>query len=253
MTHTGVGIAPELLPGIFDLFTQADRTLDRSQGGLGIGLSLVQKLVELHGGAVAAHSAGLGQGSEFIVRLPALSPAGEPIRRVEKAPAQASRVLVVDDNKDSADMLVMLLQMFGHEALAAYCGQTALEATLEYQPEVVLLDIGLPDMSGYVVAQRLRQQPQTKDVKLIAMTGYGQDSDRQRSEEAGFDLHLVKPVDPQKLQDLLAKQVEATTFQSVKPLNRTLPGEFRQTQNREKADVGDTRLENQGVAMEDVR
>ena len=203
---TGVGIAPELLPRIFDLFTQADRTLDRSQGGLGIGLSLVQKLVELHGGTVEAHSAGLGQGSEFIVRLPALSPARESIAPIEtaKQPAQTSRVLVVDDNMDVADMLVMMLQMFGHEVQAAYSGQTALETAVEYQPDFVLLDIGLPDMNGYEVARRLRQQPQTKDVRLIAMTGYGQDSDRQLSQEAGFDLHLVKPVDPKKLQDLLA-------------------------------------------------
>ena len=205
---TGVGIAPELLPRIFDLFTQADRTLDRSQGGLGIGLSLVQKLVELHGGTVEAHSAGLGQGSEFIVRLPALSPARESIAPIEtaKQPAQTSRVLVVDDNVDAADMLVMMLQMFGHEVRAAYSGQTALETAVEYQPDFVLLDIGLPDMNGYEVARRLRQQPQTKDVRLIAMTGYGQDSDRQRSQEAGFDHHLVKPVEPQKLQDLLATQ-----------------------------------------------
>ena len=208
---TGVGIAPELLPRIFDLFTQADRTLDRSQGGLGIGLSLVQKLVELHGGTVEAHSAGLGHGSEFIVRLPALSPEGESIiARVEtaKQPAQTSRVLVVDDNMDAADMLVMMLQMFGHEVQAAYTGQTALEMAVEYQPDVVLLDIGLPDMNGYEVARHLRQQPQTKDVRLIAMTGYGQDSDRQRSEEAGCEHHLVKPVDPQKLQDLLARRVK---------------------------------------------
>ena len=205
---TGIGVAPELLPRIFDLFTQADRTLDRSQGGLGIGLSLVQKLVELHGGTVEAHSAGLGQGSEFIVRLPALSPARESIASIEtaKQPAQTSRVLVVDDNMDVADLLVMMLQMFGHEVQAAYSGQTALETAVEYQPDFVLLDIGLPDMNGYEVARRLRQQPQTKDVRLIAMTGYGQDSDRQRSEEAGFDHHLVKPVDSQKLQDLLATQ-----------------------------------------------
>ncbi len=205
---TGVGIAPELLPRIFDLFTQANRTLDRSQGGLGIGLSLVQKLVELHGGTVEAHSVGLGQGSEFIVRLPALSPARESIVPIETAeqPAQTSRVLVVDDNVDAADMLVMMLQMFGHEVQAVYSGQTALETAVEYQPDFVLLDIGLPDMNGYEVARRLRQQPQTKDVRLIAMTGYGQDSDRQRSQEAGFDHHLVKPVDPQKLQDLLATQ-----------------------------------------------
>jgi len=207
---TGVGIAPELMPRIFDLFTQAERTLDRSQGGLGIGLSLVEKLVELHGGTVEAHSAGFGQGSEFIVRLPALSSAAEPIiARTEtaKQPAQTSRVLVVDDNMDAADMLVMMLQMFGHEVQAAYTGQTALETAVEYRPDVVLLDIGLPDMNGYEVARRLRQQPQTKDVRLIAMTGYGQDSDRQRSEEAGCEYHLVKPVDPQKLQDLLARGV----------------------------------------------
>lgn len=204
---TGVGIAPELLPRIFDLFTQAQRTLDRSQGGLGIGLSLVQKLVELHGGRVAAHSAGLGQGSEFIVRLPALTPAGEPIRLIETArqSAQTSRVLVVEDNMDVADMLVMMLQMFGHEVQAAYSGQTALNMAVEYQPDFVLLDIGLPDMDGYEVARRLRQQPQTKEVKLIAMTGYGQDSDRERSQEAGFDHHLVKPVAPQRLQELLAR------------------------------------------------
>jgi PAS domain S-box-containing protein len=206
----GVGIAPALLPRIFDLFSQADRTLDRSQGGLGIGLSLVQKLVELHGGTVEAHSAGLGQGSEFLVRLPALSPVREAIAPIERAkqPAQTSRLLVVDDNMDSADMLVMLLQMFGHEAKATYSGQSALETAVEYQPDFVLLDIGLPDMNGYEVAQHLRQQPQTKDVRLIAMTGYGQDSDRQRSQEAGCEHHLVKPVDPQKLQDLLATRAK---------------------------------------------
>jgi PAS domain S-box-containing protein len=202
---TGVGIAPELLPRIFDLFTQANRTLDRAQGGLGIGLSLVQKLVELHGGKVAAYSAGLSQGSEFVVRLPALSSAGEPIAPIEIAQrsGKTSRVLVVDDNVDAADMLVMMLQMFGHEVKAAYSGQAALETAVEYQPDFVLLDIGLPDMNGYEVAQHLRQQQRIKNVSLIAMTGYGQDSDRQRSEEAGIDLHLVKPVDPKKLQDLL--------------------------------------------------
>lgn len=202
---TGVGIAPELLPRIFDLFTQANRTLDRAEGGLGIGLSLVQKLVELHGGRVAVHSGGLGQGSEFVVRLPALSSAGEPIARIETAQhsGKTSRVLVVDDNVDAADMLVMTLQMFGHEVKAAYSGQAALETAVEYQPDFVLLDIGLPDMNGYEVAQHLRQQQPTKNVSLFAMTGYGQDSDRKRSEEAGIDLHLVKPVDPKKLQDLL--------------------------------------------------
>ena len=204
---TGLGIAPELLPRIFDLFTQAHRTLDRSEGGLGIGLSLVQKLVELHSGTVSAHSAGLGQGSEFIVRLPALSTAGTGIAPalVEKGKrsTQTSRVLVVDDNVDVADMIVMLLQLFGHEAKAAYFGQSALDLAIEYKPDVVLLDIGLPDINGYEVARHLRKHPQTERVGLIAMTGYGQDSDRQLSREAGIDLHLVKPVDPQKLQGLL--------------------------------------------------
>lgn len=204
---SGIGVSPELLPRIFDLFTQADRTLARSQGGLGIGLSLVQKLVELHGGTVAAHSAGLGQGSEFVVRLPALFPAIGSIALVEtpKQAAHTSRVLVVDDNVDAADMLAMMLQMFGHEVQAAYSGESALEKAVGCQPEFVLLDIGLPDIDGYEVARRLRQEPQTKDVTLIAMTGYGQDSDRQRSEAAGFDHHLVKPVEPQKLQELLAE------------------------------------------------
>lgn len=213
---TGVGIAPELLPHIFEIFTQAHRTLDRSEGGLGIGLSLVQKLVELHGGKVAAHSAGLGQGSEFIVRLLALSPAGEPIAPIEtrQRPAQTSRVLVVDDNLDAADMLVMMLQMFGHEVKAAYSGQSALATAFEYEPDVVLLDIGLPDMNGYEVARRLRQHAQTESMRLIALTGYGQDSDHQQAEEAGFDHHLVKPVPPQKLQELLvtlAKQPRSRT------------------------------------------
>ena len=208
----GVGIAPDLLPRIFDLFTQADRTLDRSQGGLGIGLSLVQKLAELHGGTVAAHSPGLGQGSEFIVRLPALVPTSESVVPSETAkhPTHTSRVLIVDDNMDAADMLVLMLQMFGHDARAAYSGQAALAQAVECRPDIVLLDIGLPDINGYEVARRLRQQPQTKDVKLIALTGYGQDSDRERSQTAGFNHHLVKPVQPQRLQDLLemlAKQL----------------------------------------------
>ena len=202
---TGIGIAPELLPRIFDLFTQADRTLDRSQGGLGIGLSLVKRLLQLHGGTVEARSEGLGQGSEFIVHLPALVPETAAIAPVEilKEPGRSSRVLVVDDNVDAAEMLVMMLQMFGNKVQAVYSGQTAVAIALEYKPDCILLDIGLPDMNGYEVARRLRQLPQTKNMWLIAMTGYGQDSDRQKSREAGFDYHLVKPVAPQELQDLL--------------------------------------------------
>jgi len=159
---------------------------------------------------VAAHSAGLGQGSEFIVRMPARSAAGEPIAPIGTAQrsGQTSRVLVVDDNVDATDMLVMMLQMFGHEVKAAYSGQAALATAVEYEPDFVLLDIGLPDMNGYEVAQQLRREPQIKNVRLIAMTGYGQDADRQRSIEAGIDLHLVKPVDPKKLQELLETWVD---------------------------------------------
>jgi CheY-like chemotaxis protein/two-component sensor histidine kinase len=203
---TGVGIAPELLSHIFDLFTQAERTLDRSQGGLGIGLSLVQQLVALHRGTVEAHSKGVGHGSEFIVRLPALSPPTESLAASEttQQPVQPSRILVVEDNHDAADMLVLMLQTFGHEAHAAYSGQSALEMAVQYQPDVVLLDIGLPEMNGYEVARRLREHPQTNEVWILVMTGYGQESDRQRTQEAGFNYHLVKPVNSRTLRDLLA-------------------------------------------------
>ena len=203
---TGVGIARELLPCIFDLFTQADRSLDRSQGGLGIGLTVVQRLVEMHGGTVEANSAGLGNGSEFIVRLPVvLSHAREressPIETA--APGARWRVLVVDDNVDGADVTALLLGELGHETQVAYDGATALAAADEYLPNVVLLDIGLPEMDGYEVARRLRQHPLLRNVWLVAITGYGQESDRQRSKEAGFDHHLVKPVGPEKLEVLL--------------------------------------------------
>jgi PAS domain S-box-containing protein len=204
---TGVGIAPELLPRVFDLFTQADRTPDRSQGGLGIGLSLTQRLVELHRGKIEAHSAGLGQGSEFIVRLPVLPPSegGEDMTSAGTARqvARGWRVLVVDDNVDAANMIDMMLQHFGHQTETVYSAQSALEMAVEYRPDFVVLDIGLPGMDGYEVARRLRQIPELKDTRLIAATGYGQDADRQRAEEAGFDYHLVKPIDPEKLQTVL--------------------------------------------------
>jgi CheY-like chemotaxis protein/two-component sensor histidine kinase len=204
---TGVGIAPEFLPRIFDLFTQADRSLDRSQGGLGIGLTLVQRLVEMHRGTVEAHSDGLGKGSEFVVRLPVLlSPAksqrptpAEPV----KPTGRSLRVLVVEDNVDMAGSSAMLLRMSGHEVQVAYTGSAGLEAALAHQPEVVLLDIGLPEMDGYEVARRIRQHTEMRTIVRVALTGYGQESDRRRSEGAGFNYHMVKPVDPQKLQDLL--------------------------------------------------
>src|SRR5262245_41926591 len=203
----GVGIAPELLPHIFDLFTQADRSLDRSQGGLGIGLSLTQRLVELHHGEIEAHSAGLGQGSEFIVRLPVLRTSGMETDMTStgtsKQAAQGWRILVVDDNVDAANMMAMMLRLYGHQAETVYSAKSALEMAVEYHPDFVVLDIGLPGMDGYEVARRLRQIPELKDTPLIAATGYGQDADRQRSEEAGFDYHLVKPIDPEKLQTVL--------------------------------------------------
>jgi signal transduction histidine kinase/CheY-like chemotaxis protein len=207
---TGVGVAPELLPRIFDLFTQAQRSLDRSQGGLGIGLALVQRLVEMHQGRVEAYSA-LGQGSEFVVRLPVLltpalsSPAPPSTPKETAEPTGPSlRVLVVDDNVDAAESLAMLLQLSRHQVCTAHDGPTALEAAFDFRPNVVLLDIGLPRMDGYEVAKKMRQQPVLKNVMLVAMTGYGQESDRQRSQEAGFDHHLVKPADFGKLQQILA-------------------------------------------------
>jgi CheY-like chemotaxis protein len=204
---TGVGIAPELLPRIFDLFTQAERSLARSQGGLGIGLALVQRLVEMHGGRVEAHSS-LGQGSEFVVRLPkALTPTPQSPSTPEETaepPGPSLRVLVVDDNLDTARTLAMLLEASGHDVRMVHDGPTALEAALNYGPNVVLLDIGLPGLDGYEVAKRLRQRPVFQNVVLVAMTGYGQEADRQRSQEAGFDHHLVKPVDFGKVGQILA-------------------------------------------------
>ncbi|WAK01101.1 hybrid sensor histidine kinase/response regulator [Methylobacter sp. YRD-M1] len=206
---TGIGIAPDMLPHIFDLFTQADGSLSRSQGGLGIGLTLVRRLVEMHGGSVNASSAGIGQGSEFTVRLPLLS--NEYKEVAESAPSGGAmplcpklRILVVDDYPDALDSLSMLLQAEGHEVDTANCGAKAIERAQAFRPQAVLLDIGLPDMDGYEVAQRLRELPETQLSVLIALTGYGQPEDRARSKHAGFDHHLLKPVDPDKLAALLA-------------------------------------------------
>ena len=204
---TGIGIDLEKFPDIFDLFTQADRSLDRSQGGLGIGLSLVQRLVDMHLGTVEVRSEGLGRGTEFTIRLPLPpSPAPEPPSTPAGStgrPAQIGRVLVVDDNVDSAEILAVLLRLSGHDVRIAYTGPTALEAATAHPPDVVLLDIGLPGLNGYEVARRLRQDPQLKDVRLVAMTGYGDEADRQLAQEAGFDRHVVKPVDFPKVEELL--------------------------------------------------
>jgi PAS domain S-box-containing protein len=208
---TGVGISAEMLPKVFDLFTQVERTLDRSQGGLGVGLTLVRSLVELHAGTVHAFSAGPGQGSEFIVRLPAL-PAGTRFENQQPhegtppvaTPLTPRSILIVDDNVDAADSLAMLLRLSGHQVWTAYGGLAALEAAKSHRPQVVLLDIGLPGMDGYEVAARLRRDSTSVSITLVALTGFGQEDDRRKTHAAGFDYHLVKPVSPGELAQLLA-------------------------------------------------
>jgi PAS domain S-box-containing protein len=206
---TGIGIAPGMLPRIFDLFVQAERRLDRAQGGVGIGLTLVKKLVELHGGRIEAASGGLGQGSEFVVSLPALADErpcerGRAAEQGEAAALPCRRILVVDDNQDAADSLGLLLRLAGQDVRTAYDGPSALDQVQAFRPALVFLDIGMPGMDGYEVARRLRQQSDLKDVVLVALTGWGQEEDRRRSREAGFDRHLVKPVEPSALEALLA-------------------------------------------------
>ncbi len=211
VTDQGVGITPEMLAQVFELFSQGERAPDRAQGGLGIGLSLVKNLVEMHGGSVGAVSAGLGKGSKFMVRLPTVS--AEPAALTTPTPdsavvtaAQSLRVLVVDDSTDAAESLAKLLRLAGHEVLVAHDGQRALEIAAAGRPSVMLLDIGLPGMDGYEVCRRLRQQG-FSDARIIAVTGYGQERDRQRSREAGFDSHTIKPVDPSELMKLVTGPV----------------------------------------------
>ncbi|HZU36375.1 MAG TPA: ATP-binding protein [Gemmataceae bacterium] len=204
---TGIGIAPEMLPKIFDLFVQVDHAATKSQGGLGIGLTLVRNLVEMHRGTVQVHSAGLGMGSEFVVRLPLMDQeTATPKQPCEQGWTPASsgrRLLVVDDNQDAADSLAVLLRLQGHEVEVAHDGAAALELAQDYRPEIVFLDLGMPGMDGYEVARRLRQQPGLEQVRLAALTGWGQQEDRRRTAAAGFDHHLVKPVEPDLLQQLL--------------------------------------------------
>jgi len=198
---TGIGIAPELLPHIFDLFAQAEHSSDRDQGGLGIGLTLVKSLVEMHGGSVLARSEGSGHGSEFLIRLPLTRSEADPEPALVQTDhgSGARRILVVDDNVDAAQTLQDLLELWGHEVRVAYEGEAALEIAAGYLPEVLLLDIGLPGLDGYEVARRLRGEPRFRNTLLIALTGYGQADDRRRSRAAGFDAHLVKPVNPDEL------------------------------------------------------
>jgi signal transduction histidine kinase/ActR/RegA family two-component response regulator len=209
---SGTGISPEVLPKVFEMFVQDGRAIDRSQGGLGLGLAIVRSLVELHGGTVSAHSEGVGRGSEFVVRLPLAkrssqgasdASASSMPQPPEGSALQSLRVLVVDDNRSAATLLAELLESAGFVTHSAFDGPTGLEAATAFRPDVALLDIGLPVMDGYELAGKLRAQALLENIRLIALTGYGQESDRRRTQEAGFDLHLVKPVNFEQLLDAI--------------------------------------------------
>ena len=203
----GIGIPSDMLPRIFEMFTQVERSLEQSQGGLGIGLTLVRRLVDLHDGTIEVRSDGLDQGSEFVVRLPLIQPPLELLPKIDGPRAAAlsgTRILIVDDNKDSADSLGMLLRHRGNEIRTAHDGLQAVEVAETFRPELVLLDIGLPKLNGYDVARRIRQQEWGRDVILVALTGWGQDEDRRRSREAGFNFHMIKPVELASLEKMLA-------------------------------------------------
>ncbi len=198
----GIGISAEMLPKVFDLFVQSERALDRSEGGLGIGLSVVKQLIEMHKGVVSASSAGLGQGSRFEISLPLVSAPANDVPSAAPAPASCKHVLVVDDNRDAADSISLLLKIHGHDVRTAYGAEAALQIASTYAADLVLLDIGLPGMNGYEVARRLRANGTLSH--LVALTGYGQPEDVRRAREAGFDEHMVKPVDLDRLLETLA-------------------------------------------------
>jgi signal transduction histidine kinase/ActR/RegA family two-component response regulator len=208
VSDTGIGILPEMLPKVFKMFSQMEPAWDRSHGGLGIGLSLVKRLIELHGGTIEARSEGLGKGSEFVVRLPVAEEEANvnnapPVEERQSGRVQKLRILVVDDVKDSADSLAMLLRLQSHDVHVAYSGDEALHTIERARPDLVLLDIGMPGMNGYETCRRLRGQTHGNEIFVVALTGWGQEDDRRRSEEAGFDHHLVKPVNPADLVNLL--------------------------------------------------
>ncbi|HUN82244.1 MAG TPA: ATP-binding protein, partial [Phycisphaerae bacterium] len=207
VSDNGIGIDAEFLPHIFDLFTQSDQSLDRAQGGLGIGLTVVRRIVELHGGKVSAASGGRGEGSEFTIRIPLSAPReteNRPDAETSSAAPRQKSVLLVDDNKDAADGLALLLRRSGGEVRVAYSARSALEVLAGSKPSVILLDIGLPEIDGYELARRIRGDPAHHGVRLVALTGYGRESYQKRSVEAGFDVHLVKPVQLEDLEQALA-------------------------------------------------
>jgi CheY-like chemotaxis protein len=204
----GIGIPPEMLERIFDIFTQVDRSLEKARGGLGIGLSIARRLVEMHGGSIAALSEGAGRGSEFVVRLPLAPPRtpgdpGEKTGEHRRIDVRRRRVLIADDNFDSASSLSLMLQVMGNEVRVAHDGVEALAVAESFHPDAVLLDIGMPGLNGYEVCRKLRERPATSKAMIVALTGWGQEEDRRRSREFGFDQHLVKPVEPSTLEALL--------------------------------------------------
>jgi CheY-like chemotaxis protein len=215
----GIGIVPTMLPRIFDMFTQVGRSLEQSEGGLGIGLSLAKRLVEMHGGTIEASSEGSGKGSQFVVTLPLAVGAAIPqdvAPTVSNDGRARKRILIADDNADVAEAFEVMLRMLGHEVEVAHDGFQALEIAERYKPEVIVLDIGMPQLNGYDAARRIRQLPWSENSVLIALTGWGDEKDRRKSEEAGFDVHLVKPVDPVTLSNLLDTIEPQSTTQKLK-------------------------------------
>jgi two-component system, sensor histidine kinase len=212
VSDNGRGIAPDMLSKVFDLFVQGEQSIDRSHGGLGLGLALVRRLAELHGGSVTAESGGVGRGSTFNVAIPAIPAPHELPRKwpvTREASVEPLRILVIEDNQDARQMLRAMLTMGGHEVREAADGESGIAAALETTPEVVLLDIGLPDMDGYEVARRLRTVPGGYSMVLVALSGYGRDDDRGRAREASFDAHVVKPAGPEQLGQIIAELVAA--------------------------------------------
>ena len=221
VVDNGVGISPEMLPRVFDLFTQIDRPLDRTSTGLGIGLALVHRLVEMHGGTVSAHSDGHGLGTSLVVRLPlhdsepAVAVPAPADERVPELPPR--RILVVDDNVDAAETLAAMLSLHGHRVITAHDGLEALRVAPEFEPHIILLDLGMPNLNGYETANRIRAQAWGRDIALVAVTGWGQPKDRRRTVEAGFDAHLVKPVDQN---DLLKTLNEIASTRAEQPARK---------------------------------
>jgi signal transduction histidine kinase/ActR/RegA family two-component response regulator len=202
---TGMGIGPELLPRVFDLFVQADRSLDRAKGGLGLGLTLVRRLVHLHGGQVSAHSGGPGCGSEFVVALPLCQAAADPERLEAPARLDRRRVLIIEDHQDARESLRLLLAEEGHDVEVARDGPEGLDMLRRWRPEIALVDIGLPGLDGYRLAAAARSDPGTRGIFLVAVTGYGQPEDRRQAADAGFDEHIVKPVTPEALRRAMTR------------------------------------------------